>query len=111
MPNNDPNIQFPIALKPLLTNFVVNVLRDRIPSDQLPSYAAEYFSSRQASTINDDGDVEQTALFLTNQISGRMEKNEGDANDQPQRRKSVWGGSPVEKLYCLSVQFGRVVGS
>lgn len=97
------NIQFPVALKPLLTNFVVNVLRDRIPSDRLPSYAAEYFSNRQnliPSMINDDGDVEQTAMFLTNQIGGRFEKNEGDTSNQPQRRKSVWGGSPVEKCYC-----------
>ncbi len=94
MSNNDQTIQFPIALKPLLTDFVVNVLRDRIPSDQLSSYAAQYFSQRQniqpsLSTINDDDDVEQTGVFLTNQNDGITEKNESE------RRKSVWGGSPV----------------
>ena len=109
MSNNDSNIQFPVALKPLLTNFVVNVLRDRIPSDQLPSYAAEYFSARQnvippsPSTI--DGDIHQMGTFLSNQDGRKTEKNEGDTGSQPERRHSVWGGSPVEKFLRLCSAF------
>ncbi|CAF3007534.1 unnamed protein product [Rotaria sp. Silwood2] len=98
MSNNEQTIQFPVALKPLLTDFVVNVLRDRIPSDQLPSYAVQYFSERQntqpyISTIDDNR--EQTGIFLTNQTNGVVsEKSDDSINNEKQRRKSVWGGSP-----------------
>jgi hypothetical protein len=93
MSNNEQSIEFPVALKPLLTDFVVNVLRDRIPSEKLSSYAAEYFSERQniqpsRSTI----DEEQTGVFLTNQTSKISQQND---DNEPERRKSVWGGSPV----------------
>jgi hypothetical protein len=90
MSNNEQSIQFPVALKPLLTDFVVNVLRDRIPSDQLSSYAAQYFSGRQNIQTADDNQ-EQTGVFLTNQSSGISEKT-----DEKQPRQSVWGGSPVQ---------------
>jgi hypothetical protein len=91
MSNNEQSIEFPVALKPLLTDFVVNVLRDRIPSENLSSYAAQYFSERQniQPLIIDEDDEEQTGVFLTNQTSGISQNNE------EQRRKSVWGGSPV----------------
>src|ERR1700723_2002504 len=79
MSNNEQTIQFPVALKPLLTDFVVNVLRDRIPSDQLSSYAAQYFSERQNTqpyiSTNDDNE-EQTGVFLTNQASGISQKSD-----------------------------------
>jgi hypothetical protein len=99
MSNNEQTIQFPVALKPLLTDFVVNVLRERIPSDQLSSYAVQYFSERQNSksyipTIDDN--EEQTGIFLTNQTSGISQKSDDSTNNEKQRRKSVWGGSPVE---------------
>jgi hypothetical protein len=91
MSNNEQSIEFPVALKPLLTDFVVNVLRDRIPSENLSSYAAQYFSERQniQPLMIDEDDEEQTGVFLTNQTSGISQNNE------EQRRKSVWGGSPV----------------
>ncbi len=89
MSNNEQTIQFPVALKPLLTDFVVNVLRERIPSDQLSSYAAQYFSERQ--NIQPYISEEQTGVFLTNQTSGISQKSD----ESIQRRKSVWGGSPV----------------
>lgn len=98
MSNNEQTIQFPIALKPLLTDFVVNVLRDRIPSDQLSSYAAHYFSEQQTTqrpTAITDDQHERTGTFLTNQASGLSQKSEEDLTDEKQRRKSVWGGSPV----------------
>lgn len=99
MSNNDQTIQFPIALKPLLTDFVVNVLRDRVPSDQLSSYAAQYFTEQQnktqsyVSTI--DNHVEQTDTFLTHHSSTTSQTNNDNINSEKQRRKSVWGGSPV----------------
>jgi hypothetical protein len=99
MSNNEQTIQFPVALKPLLTDFVVNVLRDRIPSDQLSSYAAQYFSERQNTqpyiSANDDDNKEQTGVFLTNQRSGISQKSNDSVDNDKQRRKSVWGGSPV----------------
>lgn len=90
MSNNEQSIQFPVALKPLLTDFVVDVLRNGIPSDELPSYAAQYFSERQNIQAVDDSQ-EQTGVFLTNQSSGISQKN-----DEKQPRQSVWGGSPVQ---------------
>jgi hypothetical protein len=93
MSNNEQTIQFPVALKPLLTDFVVNVLRDRIPSDKLSSYAAQYFSERQNTQLYDN--EEQAGVFLTNQSSGISQKSEDSINDEKERRKSVWGGSPV----------------
>jgi hypothetical protein len=94
MSNNEQTIQFPVALKPLLTDFVVNVLRERVPSDKLSSYAAQYFSQRQSLSINDDN-KEQTGVFLTNQSSEISQKSEDSINDEKQRRKTVWGSSPV----------------
>jgi hypothetical protein len=88
MSNNEQPIEFPVALKSLLTDFVVDVLRNQVPSENLSTYAAQYFSERQniqPSTI-DEG---ETGVFLTNQTNGISDSNE------PQRRKSVWGGSPV----------------
>ncbi|CAF3985345.1 unnamed protein product, partial [Rotaria sp. Silwood1] len=96
--NNEQTIQFPVALKPLLTDFVVNVLRDRIPSDQLPSYAVQYFSERQntqpyVSTIDDNR--EQTGIFLSQDTNDIVsQKSDDSINKEKQRRKSVWGGSP-----------------
>jgi hypothetical protein len=105
MSNNEQTIQFPVALKPLLTDFVVNVLRERIPSDQLSSYAAQYFSERQntqpyISTIDDN--EEETGTFLTNQTSGISQKSKDSISDDKQRRKSVWGGSPVMSVHFCS---------
>ncbi|CAF1163420.1 unnamed protein product [Adineta steineri] len=97
MSNNEQTIQFPVALKPLLTDFVVNVLRERIPSDQLSSYAVQYFSERQnlkSYIPTNDDQEEQTGIFLTNQISGISQKSDDSTNNEKQRRKSVWGGSP-----------------
>ncbi|CAF1085761.1 unnamed protein product, partial [Adineta ricciae] len=91
MPNNDQTIQFPVALKPLLTDFVVNVLRERIPSEQLSSYAVQYFSAKQ--NINSHG-TEQTGLFLTNQTSEKSNESVANLSNEKQRRQSVWGGSP-----------------
>jgi hypothetical protein len=95
MSNNEQTIQFPVALKPLLTDFVVNVLRDRIPSDKLSSYAAQYFSERQNLQPLTNDNEEQTGVFLTNQSSGISRKSEKSINDEKQRRKTVWGSSPV----------------
>lgn len=98
MSNNDQTIQFPVALKPLLTDFVVNVLRDRVPSDELSSYAAQYFAERkhnQPSASSIDEQYQQTGTFLTNQTSRISEKSEEILPQEKQRRKSVWGGSPV----------------
>lgn len=98
MPNDEQAIQFPIALKPLLTDFVVNVLRDRIPSDQLSSYAVRYFTEKQnikssVSAKEDNGN--EIGIFLTNQTSRTSHQNEDGISKEKQRRKSVWGGSPV----------------
>ena len=82
--SNEQTIQFPVALKPLLTDFVLNVLRDRIPSDDLFTYAAQYFAERQFHQPS-----EQTGVFLNQQ------SNDEDLANEKQRRKSVWGGSPV----------------
>ena len=118
MSNNEQTIQFPIALKPLLTDFVVNVLRDRIPSDQISSYAAHYFSERQttqALTSTGDDQHERTGTFLTNQASGISEKSEESLTDDKQRRKSVWGGSPVSSsktvVLVSSAMISAAVGS
>jgi hypothetical protein len=99
MSNNEQTIQFPVALKPLLTDFVVNVLREQVPSDKLSSYAAQYFSERQniqpSLSTNDDNNKEQTGVFLTNQSNGISQKSEDSINDEKQRRKTVWDSSPV----------------
>jgi hypothetical protein len=106
MSNNEQNIQFPVALKPLLTDFVVNVLRDRIPSDQLSSYAAQYFSDRQNIPPSLADDHEQpTGVFLTNRSSGISQKNEDQTNNEQERRKSVWGGSPVFHCFVFVFMF------
>lgn len=99
MSNNEQSIQFPVGLKPLLTNFVVNVLRDRISSDELSSYAAQYFIEKQQIQTKDNNQG-QIGVFLTNQSSGILQKN-----DEKQRRKSVWGGSPVQKKILQSFSF------
>lgn len=80
---NEQTIQFPIALKPLLIDFVLNVLRDRIPSNELSTYAAEYFSERQNDRTT-------------------MTSEENLVDEKNQRRKSVWGGSPVNFHRCFS---------
>ena len=98
MSNNDQTIQFPVALKPLLTDFVVNVLRDRIPSNQLSSYAAQYFSERQQTQSypsTSDSQEQSAGVFLTNQTSGVTQASDDSVSGDKQRRKSVWGGSPV----------------
>ncbi|CAM4773371.1 unnamed protein product [Rotaria magnacalcarata] len=97
MSNNEQTIQFPVALKPLLTDFVVHVLRDRISSDQLPSYAVQYFSERQnaqpyIATLDDN--TESAGTFVTHQTSCISNQNDDIISDEKQRRKSVWGGSP-----------------
>ena len=98
MSNNEQTIQFPVALKPLLTDFVIHVLRDRIPSDQLSSYAVQYFSERQNIQIDTsaiDNMDERTGVFLTNQTSNTSQTNDDIISNEEQRRKSVWGGLPV----------------
>lgn len=103
MSNSEQTVQFPLALKPLLTDFVVNVLRDRIPSEQLPSYAVQYFAERQNANSylpTSDENEEHMSVFLTNQASGVSQKSEESVTDDQRRRKSVWGGSPVLACAC-----------
>lgn len=88
MSNNDQTIEFPVALKPLLTDFVVHVLRDRIPSNQLSSYAVQYFSERQKHPTVSTSNV-------NNQNDSTNGTNDESTDILKQRRKSVWGGSPV----------------
>jgi len=95
MSNNEQSITFPNGLKSLLTDFVVDVLRNRVPSDQLPSYAAEYFSQKQNVSMPDN---EQTGTFLSKQNNENVPVN---VSEETQRRKSVWGGSPV----CEQISF------
>lgn len=97
MSNNEQTITFPDGLKSLLTDFVVDVMRNRISSDRLSSYAAEYFSQKRSLSVSDDED-EQIGTFLSNQTSNTVQQSQENINEETQRRKSVWGGSPVENI-------------
>jgi hypothetical protein len=100
MSNNEQAIEFPVALKPLLTDFVVHVLRERISSDRLSSYAARYFADRQHTSVdvsNVDDAHDRTGVFLVDRTNGIGHIDDTAVSPDRQRRKSVWGGSPVHE--------------